>query len=522
LDLRQPASIPSEGCGKRANILFIHTDQHRADALGCAGNPVIRTPYLDQLAKEGVLFENAHCTHPLCMPSRATLLTGRYMHSHQLYRNGIPLNESEPLITEQLQKQGYRTGLLGKAHFTPYHGDPNEHLESVQLNNGVSPENCWAFWQNADKPYYGFEHVRLSMGHGSYGMNGGHYGLWVHEQHPDKVRLFSQAEALEPTDDSYPSWKSAVPLEIHSSTWITNETIKFIEDSRQQPFYAWVGFQEPHEPFNPPKPYCDMYDPADMPLPVRRDGEWTDAPEHVRYYLNRGKWGELSEDKAREIIAHYYANVTLVDECIGRIIDCLKRNGLYDNTIIVFTSDHGEWLGDHRLWLKGAVHTRGLTRVPLLMRWPGVSKAGLTVPGVASLVDLMPTLLDAAGADIPYGVQGKSLREVLTGSVPQLREYALIEHRHEPRSINLQFEPEGLVLNKSEREFHIKTIVTNRYRLSHFTGCEYGELFDLQQDPGELDNLWRREENLRTKLQLQLLDALIESEDPLPQRRWPV
>lgn len=508
---------------KKPNILFIHTDQQRADTLGCYGNPVVKTPHLDKLAKDGVLFENAHCTHPLCTPSRASLLTGRYIHSHRLYRNGMPLNEEETTIADVLKDNGYKTGLIGKAHFTPYKGDPKQHLESIQVNNGVPHDECWDFWRNFNQSYYGFDHIEMSMGHGSYGMNGGQYGLWVHEQHPEKVKLFSQEEALEPSDKKYSSWKSAVPLEIHSSTWITDKTIDFIKENKDQPFYAWVGYQEPHTPFNPPKPYCDMYDPADVPLPVRRKGEWGDnLPDHIKYYLSRGGWSSISEEQTREIIAHYYGMVSLVDDCVGRIMSSLEEEGLADNTIIVFTSDHGEWLGDHDLWLKGAVHTRGVTRIPMIIKWPGVSEKGHRVSAVASHVDVVPTLLDAAGADNPYGVQGTSLRPVVKGEIEQVRPYALIEHRHEPYDVNIQFQKEDGVLNKGAKDFYLKTIVTNQYRLSYIPGMDYGELFDHQSDPDELYNLWNTEPEIRTKLQLQLLDTMIETEDPLPQRKWPV
>jgi arylsulfatase A-like enzyme len=493
--------------------------------MGCYGNRFIRTPHLDKLAEAGVLFEDAHCTHPLCMPSRATLLTGRYIHSHGLYRNGIPLDRRETLISEVLAGAGYRTGLIGKAHFTPYKGDPQAHPESVQTNNGVSEEECWDYWRKFDGPYYGFEHVRLAMGHGDYGMMGGHYGLWVHEEHGEQVPLFSQQAALEPSDPAYPSWKSAVPLEIHSSTWITDKTIEFMRESADEgrPFYAWVGYQEPHVPFNPPQPYCDMYSLEDVPLPVFRDGEWGETPpEHVAFYLDREKWGSVPERKVREMISHYYGSISLMDDCVGRLIEYLKEAGLYDRTVIVFTSDHGEWLGDHGLWLKGAVHTRGLTRIPLIVRWPGAGRSGLKVSEVASLVDLMPTLLDAAGVEIPYGVQGKSMRGVLQGQSDGARGYALIEHRHEPYSINRRFEGERGIVNRSEQDFYIKTIITDRYRLSHIPGSEYGELFDLQEDPDELYNLWQVQPELRRQLQLKLLDVLIETEDPLPQRIWAV
>jgi len=522
----------------KPNILFINTDQQRADSLGCYGNEFVKTPNIDGIARDGVVFDNAHCTHPLCSPSRATMLTGRYIHAHGLWRNGLALKENEVTISSVLKENGYKTGLIGKAHLTPYHGDPKIHPEAVQLNNGVSEEECWEYWRNFNREYYGFEHVQLALGHGDYGMYGGHYGLWIHRNHRDKVPLFSQDAALEPTDKRFVSWKSAVPLEIHSATWIADKTIEFIKENRDRPFFASIGFQEPHPPFNPPKPYCYMYDPADMPLPVRSDDEWKEKmPRHVSFYLQRDGWSEITEDKEREITAHYYGLVTLVDDAVGRILNAVKEEGLEDNTIIVFTSDHGEWLGDHRLRLKGAVHTRGLTRVPMIIKWPGVAKAGLHVSAVASQVDLVSTLYDAAGVKEPYGVQGKSLRRVLEGSQRAVRDYALIEHRHESYREDCFFSDrvgKGLrgtereeklkreLVNWEEKDIYIKTIVTDRYRLTYIPSLNYGELYDLQNDPNELVNLWDTEADLRVSLQLKLLDALIESTDPLPERKWSV
>jgi arylsulfatase A-like enzyme len=196
--------------------------------------------------------------------------------------------------------------------------------------------------------------------------------------------------------------------------------------------------------------------------------------------------------------------------------------GLGDNTVVLFTSDHGDWMGDHGLWMKGAVHTRGVTRIPLIARWPGVSVPGRQVNGPASLVDLMPTILDAAGIEAPYGVQGRSLRPVLNGAAEQLRPYALIEHRHEPRRINGRFEKEARVINKTDQEWRLKSIVTDRFRLSYVPTENYGELYDIIADPDERNDLWDSQPALRQELLLQMLDALIESEDPLPERIWAV
>src|SRR5699024_7735801 len=256
----------------RPNILFINTDQQRFDTLGCYGNDVINTPNIDNLASEGVLFENAHCTHPLCMPSRGSMLTGRYPSAHGLWRNGMPLSREEKTIADLLNDE-YDTALFGKAHFTPHNGDLNKHPESIHLGN-VDERKCWDYWREFEPPYYGFSEVKMTLAHSDHGIHGGHYGLWLHENHPDKKDLFYQKNSLESSNPELSSWKSAVPIDIHPTTWITNRTIDYIKsDQRDDPFFAWVGFPDPHFPLDPPAPYCYNYDPDQVPSPTDPHGE---------------------------------------------------------------------------------------------------------------------------------------------------------------------------------------------------------------------------------------------------------
>lgn len=527
------------------NILFVHTDEQRADTLGCYGNDVVDTPHIDGLADEGTTFENAHCTHPLCMPSRASLLTGRYPSVNGVWRNGIALPEDERTVAELLGEAGYATGLLGKAHFVPYRGDPERHPESVQVG-AVDEEECWEFWRTFDGPYYGFDRVEMSIAHGDNGIQGGHYGLWLAEEHPEKRALFSQEAAVDDTDPAYNTWTSGVPVDVHSSTWVADRTIEFIDDhADDQPFFAWVGIPDPHFPYDPPEPYARKYDPGDVSLPVDPEGEvWSeDPPRHVRYHLEEKygvDWREMPEAKQREVIAHYYAMTDLVDDQVGRILDALQERGLAENTLVVFTSDHADWLGDHGLFQKGLPHTRDLTRIPWLVRWPGVAEAGRRVESVASQIDVAPTLLDAAGADVPYGVQGESLRPVLTGERESLRPYALVEHRHERYREDSFLVREGAggvredeiqddIINWGDDDIRAKTIYTDRYRLSYVTGAEnggrggsYGRLFDHETDLEEMDDLWDEEPELRRRLLELLVRALMTADDPLPERKWPV
>lgn len=499
----------------RPNILFIHTDEQRADTLGCYGNDLVETDRIDGLAADGVTFEEAHCTHPLCMPSRGSLLTGRYPSANGLWRNGIALPEDEQTIAEELRDVGYSTGLLGKAHFTPYGGDPGRYPESNRIGN-VDEETCWEFWRSFEGPYYGFDHVEMSLAHGRGSLDGGHYGLWVHEEHPEAVELFEQENALEPTNTEFNSWVSAALLDVHASTWVADRTIDFMEThvDGDDPFFAWVGIPDPHFPYDPPRPYAGQTDPGDVALPTDWRAEaWDDVPQIVEQYMGEqygAPWGEITEEQARETIAHYYDMVNLVDDSVGRILDGLDRFGIADDTVVVFTSDHGDWLGDHAMWQKGAVHTRGVTRIPWIIRWPGVTAPGRRVAPVSSQIDMVPTLLDAAGVDIPYGVQGTSLRPVLTGESSSVRPFAYVEHRHE----------EGGSVNFSPGDVHLKTVITDRYRYSHYTGIEeaYGELFDHEGDSEETKNLWRVDSDLRCELQSVLVEAMIHAEDPLPER----
>ncbi|MFB6135618.1 MAG: sulfatase [Halobacteriaceae archaeon] len=515
----------------RPNILFIHTDEQRADTLGCYDAPV-DTPNIDALAERGTLFEEAHCTHPLCTPSRASLMTGRYPNVNGVWRNGLELPTDQPLLTEELADAGYDTWLAGKGHVAPYHGDPERHPESVQLGCGWDDEEVWEFWRDFDGGYYGFEEVEMTVAHENTGA--GHYGLWLHENHADKLHLFEQEHAVEDHDETYPVWKSGVPLEIHSSNWVADRTVEFIDDHAddEDPWFGWVGLPDPHFPFDAPAEYAEKYDPEDVELPVDPHGEvWEDPepPRFVQLYFERMEWmdyedgevtNEMPEEKMREWVANYYAMCDLVDDAVGRILDELEAQGLREDTVVVFTSDHGDWLGDHGLWNKGGVDTRGVTRVPWIIDWPGVSEPGRRVEAPASLVDMMPTFLDAAGVEIPYGVQGESLRPVLNGETDRLRPWAYVQHRHEPQ-------PEDSPLRKInpyDEDVHIKTIVTDSHRLTHVTGVEkeYGELFDLEADVEETNNLYFEEPELRHELEGELIEALVHSEDPLPERQWGV
>lgn len=526
---------------KQKNILFIHTDQQRADMMGCYGNHHLNTPHLDAFAQSGVTFMNAHCVHPLCSPSRATWITGEYIHSHGLWRNGTALDKNRENVVKSLYNQGFDTCVVGKAHLEPYDGDFSIFEESMHLNNmeyTPTPEECWDFWKHhnfKEEGYYGYHDVRLGLGHGDYGMTGGQYGLWVHENHAEDLPLFLR-ENGKSEDTSYDAWKSLVPLPTHSTTWITNQVDDFLSEHTDKPFFLSVGFQEPHPPFQPPEPYCDMYESDDMPDPIGSVEDFGETlPEYILHYITRFNMKKLTPKRIKEIIALYYGMMTLVDDSVGRILASLEAHGLSEDTVVVFTSDHGDWMGDHGLNRKGAVHMKGLTQIPMIIRWPGISKAGLKVNRVSSQIDLAATFYDAAGVKPHYTNQGTSLRKVLTGEIDANRDYALIEHCHET------YYPDGLLekniyerrnggakeasirkelVNHQKRDMIMKTVVTDTYRFTWVPSLNYGELYDLVADPNECNNLFNKDLELQQVAEKQMLLALIESTNRCQERGY--
>jgi arylsulfatase A-like enzyme len=473
---------------------------------------LIRTPHLDRLAAEGVRFDRAYVTNPVCTPSRAALLTGRYPSSHGAYNVGVALPPEVPTLSGLLGQAGYDTALIGKAHFQPFGADPARFVES---NRGASRDR--ALWREWHGPYYGFQHVELSMGHGPGGAEG-HYGEWLRESAPDALALFPKAAALAPSSVPIGSWKSAVPVEYHSTTWTAERSIAYLEARPQtdEPFFLWASFQDPHHPFCPPRPYCDMYEPEGMPVPPRRESELDRMAPHFRHafegtqaalsYANGRLSGTdpqgyagMTEAHAREVIAHYYGMVSMIDDAVGRVLEALERLGLAEETVVVFATDHGELLGDHGLWLKGPFLYEGLIRVPWIWRFPRELPAGRVVSGVASYLDFAPTVLGLSGVPADPLMQGLSMAALLRGEtdVPP-RDHALVELREAP---------EGL---------QSRTIVTERYKLTCYPGFEFGELFDLREDPGEERNAWADPACVaaRTALLSMLVGAMADSARP--------
>ncbi|MFW5858024.1 MAG: sulfatase [Planctomycetota bacterium] len=446
---------------RRRNVITIHTDQQRADSLGCMGNPVCRTPNLDALAARGVLYRNHYTVNPVCMPSRAACITGRYPQANRVLDNGIPLPADQVTCPQVFRDAGYRTASFGKLHlqtFCGYEGDDS--LESLDRWRAGELDG----WTG---PYYGYEEVGLAVIHGDRA-GGGHYGSWRRRAYPDAEGGPRAGDA----DSGLCCYKSSVPLEAHHSTWITDRAIEYVRAHRDEPFLLNVSFPDPHHPFTPPAPYCDMYDGVDLPAPHAVEGEHETKPLLWREAMTGNPFPndggarhhpELSAEAYGRIVRHTYGMVTLIDDCVGRLLQALEAEGLAENTLIVFTSDHGDFLGDHHLIQKGQAPCRSLLQIPLIVFEPGAAPG--VVEAVGSNVDVMPTLLDRCGIAIPETVQGVALPR--PGEAPG-RDYAY-----------------EAGWSKADARWHHHTLYTDRWRLSLYPNLSDGELYDLIEDPFE-------------------------------------
>ncbi len=446
----------------RPNILLIMTDQHRKDAIGIYGNPVIKTPNLDALATGGVRFENCYVQHAACMPSRACIFTGRYPMAHRVRSNGVPLPESEITLAHVFARNGYRTGGAGKFHFIP-HYPYRSPLPMMETH----PE-----------PYYGFQEFHL----GEDGRSGEHW-VWIQRNHPEYHK--------KPDHE--------IPLELHNSFWSASHAIDFIRKcaARNEPFFAFCSFVDPHHSYNPPSPYRETYKEQDMPEPICKPDEFADKPPHLRA---RTKQLEGVGKSVAYNRTQYYGEVTLIDDSIGRILKALDELKIRGNTLIVFTSDHGDMLGDHGLYFKGLAYPQS-ANVALIFNWPGHLKTGKVVNGIMQEIDIFPTITELVGVENPPGVQGRSQARILTTESNDTGyEYAYIEH--------------------AGSDYSLRSL---KWRFTYYPGKDYGELYDLEKDPHEFTNLWNdsRMQNLKLTLTRELLDRVVQTRDPLPIKEKP-
>ena len=446
----------------RPNVLLIMTDQHRKDAIGAYGNPVIKTPHVDALAATGIRFNNCWVQHAACMPSRASIFTGRYPLAHRVRSNGVPLSKHETTMAHVFARNGYRTGGAGKFHFLPHY----------------PYRSPLPMMENHPEPYYGFQEFHL----GEDGRSGEHW-VWLQRNHPEYHKV--------------PDHK--IPLELHNSHWSASHTINFITRCAKadEPFFAFCSFVDPHHGYDPPAPYNTMYRAEDMPAPIEQEGEFDDKPPklHAARKRREGVKGDVAHNRTQ-----YYGEVTFIDDSIGRILKTLDDLEIRDNTLIVFIADHGDMLGDHNLYFKGVAYPQSAS-VPFIVNWPARVRSGKVVNGIVQEIDVLPTILELVGLEIPPGVQGRSQKSILTTSDRNTGyEYAYIEH--------------------AGSDYTLRSL---KWRFTLYPGKPYGELYDLEADPHEFTNLWDKPnlQPVKADLTNRLLARIVETRDPLPVKEKP-
>jgi len=430
-------ALGASASGPRPNILFVMTDQHRGDCLGCAGNDRIRTPHLDSLAEDGVLFPNAYTSTPSCTPARSGILTGLSPWHHGMLGYGRVAGQYRFELPQALREAGYYLFGIGKMHWYPqkklrgYHGLLVDESGRAETPGFVSD-----------------------------------YRRWFKQQAPD---LDPDATGIGWND--YRAKAYALPERLHPTTWTADRAVEFVDSyQRHEPFLLKVSFARPHSPYDPPQRFMDMYRAEDMPAP--HVGDWAQRHAPHKDPPRPGLWqGDLGTRQAQESRRAYYASISFIDEQIGRILSALKKRGLYENTLIVFFSDHGDMLGDHHLWRKTYAY-EGSAQIPMLLRWPrrlGMeSRRGTSLQQPVELRDILPTFLDAAQAPIPDHLDGKSLLELVRGRTGTWRAFVDLEHS----------------MCYSKDHWTALTDGKRKYIYYAYDGRE--QLFDLEEDRAEL------------------------------------
>ncbi len=468
--LGAPRSSRKTAVDKRPNILWICTDQQRYDTIHALGNKYIRTPNIDRLVETGTAFEHAFCQSPICTPSRSSFLTGMYPSTIHACINGSDhWDEAAPLITKTLADIGYDCGLAGKFH-----------LSSAMAHE---PE-----LRPKDDGYRRFWYCHAP-----------HQGIGKGNQYADWLTSIGQDYKKLKKKHGY------IPAKWHQTTWCADRAIEFMKEKRNGPWLFSVNIYDPHGPLDPPQEYVDRFDIDALPGPRFRQSDIA-AQKRFKGINYKGLAGDTRNRQGKERQAKYWAQIELVDENVGRMLDALEETGQREDTIVIFNSDGGDMTGDHGLVAKGCRFYDPLVRVPLIFSWPGRFKAGLRSQALVELMDIVPTLLEVNGLSIPNRIQGRSLLAILEGRAEPH------EHRDFVRSVFYRA-IEG-------PPSYATMLRTRKHKIVNYHGHEPGELFDLEKDPYELDNLWEDPAyaDVRFELMKKSFDALAFAVDTGPPR----
>lgn len=477
------------------NVLWICTDQQRFDGLGCYGNEKLDTPNIDALAEKGVLFENTYCQSPVCSPSRASFLTGRYPRTCGVRENGQRMPKDERLVTKMFADAGYTVGLSGKLHIAPCHTSVCAAGES-RVDDGYSV-------------FHWSHHPDFCGVKSNWPTN--EYNIWLRSQGKAYNRV--------PYKGS-PYVYVGVEKEYSQSHWCAEMAIQFIQSFEEYKDHPWMfslNFYDPHHDFDPAEDLLEKYinrlDESD--LPNYEDGELDGKPkpqrdDHCGAYGVKGnyEYDKMSKSDHLLVKAAYYAMIEQLDMEVGRVVECLKKTGQYENTIIIFCSDHGEMLGDHGIYLKGGYFYDPMVKVPLILSWPGHFLENVRRSALVELLDLAPTLLEIAGIPQYAGMQGKSFLPLLTDT--NAKDYFL----------EMAYSEYCNAMRHGDDRIYGTMVTDGNYKLVYYHSTDEGELYDLVKDPQERKNVYYEAEygQLKVKMLEVMLDQLAFTADPLPKR----
>lgn len=460
---------------QRPNVLLITADHMRRDALGCNGNDFVQTPHLDRLAARGVTCANSYTPNPICVPARAAITTGNYPHIATGNKgNSGRIGDDQIKIAQHFSDAGYFSLAIGKLHYVPY-SPPGE-----------------------PRLLHGFEHAELcEEGRilSSFDPTGQMRGLedyhdWLHQT---GWGGYERAHAIGNNDVHAAA--SPLPEEFHEESWVATRTIANLDahlrDNPEQPFFTWASFTKPHAPYDPPRPWDAMYDPREVPPPIGDCDLLSDRDPMYRHWPVAYGWDRMSPEAIQNSRAHYYGLVSFHDHNIGRIIAWLDDAGQLDNTIVVYSCDHGDLLGDFRCFFKCNMF-EGSVGVPLIFAGPGVAAQG-SIDALAGLQDILPTVAELTANPLPREVMGESLASVLNGSEDSVREIYVSQSLETPNQRYM--------------------VRTQRWKYVYHELGGVEELYDEIEDPRELVNLASERSEVVSELRGALLDWVRENGD---------
>ncbi len=479
----------------KPNILWICTDQQRFDGLSCYGNEVLDTPNIDEIADRGILFERVYCQSPVCTPSRASFLTGRYPRTCRTRQNGQQIPQDEVLITKLLSQEGYTLGLSGKLHISPCHTSVCSDMEK-RTDDGYSIFQ----WSH---------HPDFEGADSNWPLNG--YNQWLRSKGQSYRR-----DSFQGSNYVYTGLES----HLSHSRWCADQAIDFIGSFQRYKGNPWafsLNFYDPHHDFDPPEELLQKYLKRlnSDHLPQYREKELEEKTlyqrqDHIGAYGNPGfySWEDMEEGDHLMIKAAYYAMIEQIDHEVGRIIDALKKSGQYENTLIIFMSDHGEMLGDHGIYLKGPYFYEPLVKVPLIVSWPKKLAQGQRVDELIELVDLAPTIMEIIGIKSSPYMQGTSFYSFLIDS----------DYKEAIRdSVYSSFDN---AMARDGDKAYVSMVATKEYKLVYCHSTKEGELYDLIKDSQESYNLYRSKdyEYVKTMMMELMINRIAFTLDPKPER----